>query len=149
MESNQNLIRANKQPAYDATKTDGAREPGGEGAEPSRQLPLQERTFQDTLTHTSRDPAKHHSGLSLTLPSPGPQGCGSPLGLFIRITWRVFTTLEAETACRRGWVSSKALGALTTAPGRPVQTSNHWLHGQLAHSPSGQDAHGRCRRRAC
>lgn len=77
------------------------------------------------------------------LPNPGPQGCGSPLGLFIRITWRVFTTLEAEATCRGGWVSSKAPGALTMAPGQPVQTSNHWLHDQLVHSPSGQDGQGR------
>lgn len=88
-------------------------------------------------------PCKTPFGTHTDAPKPWPPGLWFATGLFIRITWRVFTTLEAEATCRGGWVSSKAPGALTMAPGQPVQTSNHWLHDQLVHSPSGQDGHGR------
>lgn len=48
MESNQNLIRANKQPAYNVTKTDGMEHSVGEAGSPT--AAIGEMTAHETLT---------------------------------------------------------------------------------------------------
>lgn len=48
MESNQNLIRANKQPAYSVTKTDGTEHSVGEAGSPT--AAIRETKAQETLT---------------------------------------------------------------------------------------------------
>lgn len=48
MESNQNLIRANKQPAYSVTKTDGMEHSVGEAG--SQTAAIREMTAHETLT---------------------------------------------------------------------------------------------------
>lgn len=62
MESNQNLIRANKQPAYSVTKTDGMEHSVGEAG--SQTAAIREMKAHETLTTPLRALAQHpHSGL--------------------------------------------------------------------------------------
>lgn len=85
MESNQNLIRANKQPAYNAMKTDGAESRERRHRVSQTQPASRECKFKgaltpqrETLQNTTRD--SHHGTQTET------QGCGSQLCLSIRIS---------------------------------------------------------------
>ena len=101
MESNQNLIRANKPPACNTAKTDGAQNPEPRALRLPGSRPGGSQHFRtpsrpaDTLHSTIRG-----SGFSLMHPNPGSQDGGSPLQLCIRITCKVFRMLGAETTCR-------------------------------------------------
>lgn len=77
MERNQNLIRANKQPACNATKTDGTECHEAKALSLPDSHHLGNGDFRDTLTHTSRNPAKHpqDSHLHTQTTAPGPVVC--------------------------------------------------------------------------
>lgn len=92
MESNQNLIRANKQPAYNATKTDGTEARREGAASPDSQHPANAnvRTHSPAGAETPRRPSRASPGR----PSQDPR--------LQRTTPRGAKTPKAWAASRRG-----------------------------------------------
>lgn len=144
MKSNQNLIRANKQPAYNATKTDGA----GNHTVKAPRLPdsshLQECKFQGR----GWKPTEPHSRFSPGHPIHGPQGCGSQPCLYVRITWRGFKNSRCpghlHTGMGAGQQFSKApQGLLTIVQGQLCRLASTGCFTSSYHCHSGKDAHRR------
>ena len=71
MESNQNLIRANKPPACNTAKTDGAQNPEPRALRLPGSRPGGSQHFR-TPSPAGRHPAQHHPGFGILTDAPKP-----------------------------------------------------------------------------